>query len=67
MLKKYIQSQLGKCTLIFLLCLLSNALLAKNYYVSNTGKNSNDGSFEYPFRTIQFAVDHLKPGDKCYV
>ena len=67
MLKKYIQSQLGKYKIIFLLCLLSNALLAKNYYVSNTGKNSNDGSFEYPFRTIQFAVDHLKPGDKCYV
>jgi hypothetical protein len=40
---------------------------ASNYYVSKDGKNTNSGSKEAPFRTIQFGLNKLKPGDVCYV
>lgn len=32
------------------------------YYVSTTGKNTNQGSLDQPWRTIQFAVDHVRSG-----
>ena len=33
------------------------------YFVSNDGSDSNPGSFQAPFRTIQHAIDVVKPGD----
>ena len=32
------------------------------YYVSTTGKNTNQGRLNQPWRTIQFAVDHVRSG-----
>jgi parallel beta-helix repeat protein len=37
------------------------------YYVATNGNNSNPGTIGSPWRTIQYAVDHLNPGDILYV
>ena len=37
------------------------------WYVSTTGDDSNDGSFENPFATIQYAVDNMNGGDIVYL
>ena len=37
------------------------------YFVSTTGDDSSDGSFEHPWRTIAFAENSLAPGDTAYV
>lgn len=36
---------------------------AYNYYVSPTGNDANDGSALRPWRTINHAVQNVKPGD----
>ena len=33
------------------------------YYVSTTGNNASNGSFNAPWKTIQFGVQQLSPGD----
>jgi len=38
-----------------------------NYYTSPSGNDSNDGSAEHPFRTIQHAADVMVAGDICFV
>ena len=40
---------------------------AKTCYVAIAGSNSNAGTREQPFRTIQKAVDSMDMGDTCYV
>ncbi len=40
---------------------------AKEYHVSMTGNDSNDGSPEKPFRTISFAARLAQPGDEIIV
>jgi|WetSurMetagenome_2_1015567.scaffolds.fasta_scaffold73208_1 parallel beta-helix repeat protein len=37
------------------------------FYVSSNGNNYDDGSFEHPWKTIQFAVDRIKPGGVIFV
>ncbi len=37
------------------------------YYVATTGNNSNPGTIDQPWRTIQHAVDIVEPGDTIYV
>jgi len=37
------------------------------YYVSVKGADSNPGTLEAPFATIQKAADVMKPGDTCFV
>lgn len=37
------------------------------YYVSVNGNDDNNGSFEAPLKTIQRAVEIVKPGDTVYV
>jgi len=34
-----------------------------NYYVATTGKNTNNGSIEVPWQTIQYGVSQLNAGD----
>ncbi|WP_346883570.1 right-handed parallel beta-helix repeat-containing protein [uncultured Algibacter sp.] len=53
--------------LIFALSLFFNQLNAKNYYVSTTGKDSNNGSQASPFKTIQKAADVMSAGDVCII
>jgi hypothetical protein len=37
------------------------------WHVAMTGNDSNEGSFEHPFRTIQQAIDAAAAGDSIYV
>lgn len=37
------------------------------YYVSTTGSNSNSGSLDRPFASLQYAHNLAKPGDTIYV
>jgi hypothetical protein len=39
----------------------------KTYYVATTGSNSNAGTQAAPWRTIQYAVDHVQAGDTILV
>ena len=49
------------------LLLLPATLLANEYYVSTSGNNSNAGTRNQPWRTIQYAVDQTVPGDIVFV
>lgn len=51
------------------LCFLAgySNLYAKNYFVSKKGNNKNIGSIYSPFKSIQFAINKLKPGDTCFI
>ena len=38
------------------------------YYVSPTGNDANDGSFDFPFRNVQTGIDAIgTPGDVLYI
>jgi len=51
---------------IFFLCLTSH-VLAATYYVSTTGDDSDPGTIERPWRTIQRAADTATAGDTVIV
>lgn len=53
--------------IVILFCSGSCANSTKEYYVSETGSDSNPGTIKNPFRTIQKAADVLLPGEICYV
>ncbi len=46
---------------------LSVTASANTYYVSTTGNNNNPGTEGLPWQTIQYAVDHVSPGDTILV
>ncbi len=49
-----------------ILCFLLSSLFLSaqnNYYVATIGSNSNNGSLNSPWKTIQYGVTHLAPGD----
>ncbi|MFA9392130.1 MAG: right-handed parallel beta-helix repeat-containing protein [Prolixibacteraceae bacterium] len=54
---------------IFILIIaICNASFATNYYISENGKDTNNGtSPKKPFQTIQKAADLTKPGDTVFV
>jgi hypothetical protein len=56
-------------TLILLLSLLliTEEAIARTYYVSPSGNNSNTGLIGAPFNTIQKAADIVNPGDTVIV
>ncbi|MDQ8180285.1 Ig-like domain-containing protein [Pelagicoccus sp. SDUM812005] len=54
-------------TIIACFALSGGALQAADYYVATTGSDSNAGTLESPFATIQRAVDQLGPGDTCFI
>lgn len=51
-------------TFFLLIVFQSNA---NNYYVSPLGKDSNEGSLNKPFKTIQKAAKLMKAGDICFI
>lgn len=50
-----------------LFSLFTTEAIATTYYVSPTGNDSNSGSSNYPFKTIQKAADIVNPGDTVIV
>jgi hypothetical protein len=54
------------CESIFLL-LLSLWIFAHEYHVSPSGSDTNLGTKESPWRTIQYAADSVAPGDIVYI
>lgn len=58
--------------LIFLISAFSSSckadsLSGKTYYVENRGNDSNSGSINEPFQTVQEGISRLKPGDKLLI
>lgn len=55
--------------LLILFCLTFAVLAspAADYYVSPQGKNSNDGSINAPWKTLNHAASNLKPGDTLFI
>lgn len=50
------------------LCLATGEVLrAADFYVARTGNDSNPGTLEAPWRTIQKAADTLAPGDTAFI
>ena len=47
--------------------LLCAAAYPATYYVSTSGNDNNNGSFSYPWRTTQHAVDAISAGDTIIV
>lgn len=47
--------------------LFSLQIQAKDYYVATNGKDSNKGTLESPFKSIQKAIDIMKAGDVCNI
>jgi len=52
-----------KFKLLILLVLTSFVIQAKEYHVSASGNDKNDGSLSNPFKTINFAAQLAVPGD----
>ena len=53
------------CIIFFTFC--PRGVVAATYYVSPSGSNSNPGTQEQPWQTIQYAVDKTVPGDTVIV
>ncbi len=52
---------------VFSLCFIS-VLSASDYYISPSGNNSTgNGSISSPWRTIEYAIEFLNPGDNLYL
>lgn len=56
-----------KLSFSFLLICLSIDASANDVYVSTTGNNSNSGTLNAPWKTIQYAVDNANAGTTIYV
>lgn len=65
----YISNIRGKFPTSFFLIFLSitSTALASNYYVSPNGDNTNPGTINSPFKTINYGVSKISAGDILYV
>jgi hypothetical protein len=64
-------------TLVFILLFNNNVIIniasggpysGPNYYVNDTsGNDGNNGSFAYPWKTIQYAIDHTSSGNTIHI
>jgi hypothetical protein len=65
--------KLCRVLLIAVVCVLGTVALlagsadAANYYVATNGSNSNSGTLDRPFLTIQQAANVAQPGDNVFV
>jgi parallel beta-helix repeat protein len=60
-------ARIVQTTLLSLLIVCTTTAYATTYYVSPSGSDSNNGSELLPWKTIDYGVDQLQPGDKLYV
>ena len=49
------------------LLLTGGSVMAKTYYVSPSGSDSQPGTQSKPFRTLQHVADRMQPGDICLI
>lgn len=54
-------------SLLFVLLLSFCSVFSKNYYVSPNGDDNNNGSNQFPFRTIQKSANIVESGDTVFV
>jgi hypothetical protein len=47
--------------------LFSVASPQNNYFVANNGSDSNPGTLDHPFKTVQKCADIVKPSETCYL
>ncbi len=50
-----------------MLLLSGDTVTGTNYYVSNQGNDSNDGTISAPFKTIAKLLNVIRPGDTGYI
>jgi len=65
-MSKHIKSLIG-LVLVVLWGFFPVSASGGDFYVATTGNNTNDGSLAAPWRTIQYAVDQVSPGDTISV
>ena len=72
-MKKKLIALIISITVLFSLLIFTGCIVDNNpsniqeFYVSTSGSDNNNGSFEHPWRTIQHAMDLANPGDLIYV
>lgn len=54
-------------TLIFIWAHFLYTHSQNNYFVATNGNNNNNGSVREPWKSVQYGLDHLKPGDILYI
>jgi len=57
------KNTIKRLTIILAALILGNSVLAKEYHVSKSGNDSNEGTKASPFLTIQTAANIAQPGD----
>lgn len=53
--------------LLYVILITQFSFGQKAYYVSNDGNNGNNGGLAAPYKTIQFGMDQLTPGDTLLI
>lgn len=53
--------------LIVLQLFFYNSALSETYHISGLGNDTHEGSFDQPWRTFQYGIANLKPGDELLV
>ena len=61
------EKMLSTLMTLLIMVLMGGVALAVTYYVSPTGNSGNPGTGEKPWRTLQYAVDAVRPGDAVLV
>jgi hypothetical protein len=62
-----VSNNAGSVTSIVVQLSLGEPVTNGNFYVSNNGTDTNDGSFAHPFYNLQHAIDLSQPGYTIYV
>jgi hypothetical protein len=62
-----VSNNAGSATSIVVQLTLGEPVTNGNFYVSNNGTDTNDGSFAHPFYNLQHAIDLAQPGYTIYL
>ncbi len=52
---------------LLLTCFFGSLSAQTSYYIATTGNNSNNGALATPWRTIQYALNQVQPGNVLHV
>ncbi len=59
--------RMGFCLSWICLIFAGKLIAGQAYYVAPSGSDEQTGSLERPWRTLQRAVSHMRPGDTCFL